>query len=283
MTSPKKQAADFTLFESEDRIIERADEIMLGLEDTTKLIKTLSSAYKRAVKEQKRMVRLSDRMQDELRAVQARLEGEVQARAELAEQFRLQAITDGLTGLFNRRHFLDLCHHELRSRSRTQHPLSVALLDIDKFKAVNDTHGHAGGDEALKVVAATLTGNLRQSDVVARWGGEEFAILMPETQSDDALRLAERLRKTLSEQTVFEGELAFQVTASFGVATLEGPNPASENPGHDPIDSLFKCADDALYDAKRSGRNRVHAAYCASGCGAANPDVDCKGPSGHGS
>ncbi|MBO9418645.1 GGDEF domain-containing protein [Labrenzia sp. R4_2] len=253
----RKAESDFTLFDSEDRVLEHASTILDGLEETTDLIKTLTTAYKRAVKDQKRMVRLCDRMQEELIAVKERLEGEVKARAELAEQFRMQAITDGLTQVFNRGHFLELCNHELKARSRTEAPLSVALLDIDHFKSINDTYGHAAGDEALRVVARTLENSLRQSDVVCRWGGEEFSLLMPRTNSENASGLADRLRKTLSEIVIKEGGTSFSLTASFGVATMVGPNPACKATGADAIDLLFKDADDALYEAKGAGRNKV--------------------------
>lgn len=265
MRASRNKETDFTLFDSEERVMEHAETIIDGLEETTDLIKTLSAAYKRAVKDQKRMVRLCDRMQEELRAVKERLEGEVTARAQLAEQFRVQAITDGLTGLFNRGHFLELCNHELNSRSRSQDPLSVALLDIDRFKSVNDTYGHAGGDEAIRVISGILQENLRQSDVVARWGGEEFCLLMPRTSAENAHMLADRLRKIIEGTEIREGAAVFSVTASFGVATLEGANPSPSEAGIDPIDNLFKSADDALYQAKASGRNRVIAAVYANG------------------
>lgn len=257
MTAPADKNSDFTLFDTEDRVMKHAETILDGLEETTDLVKTLSAAYKRAVKDQKRMVRLCDRMQEELRAVTERLEGEVAARAELAEQFRRQAITDGLTGVFNRGHFLELCHHELNARSRSKAPLSVALLDIDRFKSVNDTYGHAAGDETIRVIARTLEENLRQSDVVARWGGEEFSLLMPRTSAENARALADRLRKMIEAVTIRDCTACFCVTASFGVATLEGANPTPSKAGCDPIDKLFKSADDALYEAKANGRNMV--------------------------
>lgn len=261
----KNTETDFTLFDNEERVMEHAETIIDGLEETTDLIKTLSAAYKRAVKDQKRMVRLCDRMQEELRAVKERLEGEVTARAELAEQFRVQAITDGMTQIFNRSHFLELCDHELKSRARTEEPLSVALLDVDHFKSVNDTYGHAAGDEVLQTVARTLENNLRQSDVIARWGGEEFSILMPRTSPENAAALAERLRKAVQEQSFDGKKERFSITASFGLTTLEGPNPTTEKSGMSVIDGLFKCADDALYDAKSSGRNKVVAAEYVKG------------------
>ena len=256
MTQPKPKDNAFTLFEDEDRVLQYAETILGGLDETTRLIRTLTMAYKRAVREQKRMVRLSDRNQEELMAVKERLEGEVKARAELVEQFRILAITDTLTETYLRGHFLELCNHELKSRSRTEEPLTMALLDVDKFKEVNDTYGHAAGDQALTTLCNALKDNLRQSDVIARWGGEEFAIMMPRTNSDNAAALAERLRQAIADCTISDGRCTFSITASFGLCSLEGANPA-ETSRRDPIDTLFHHADRALYQAKSNGRNCV--------------------------
>ncbi|ASP32201.1 GGDEF domain-containing protein [Labrenzia sp. VG12] len=256
MTQSNKKDGEFTLFEDEDRVLQYAETILGGLDETTRLIRSLTMAYKRAVREQKRMVRLSDRNQEELMAVKERLEGEVKARAELVEQFRILAITDTLTETYLRGHFLELCNHELKSRSRTEDPLTMALLDVDKFKNVNDTYGHAAGDQALTTLCNILKDNLRQSDVIARWGGEEFAIMMPRTTSEQAVNLSERLRQEIAKCTISDGRCSFSITASFGLCTLEGPNPA-DNSRRDPIDTLFHHADRALYQAKSDGRNRV--------------------------
>jgi len=256
MTRSADKDSEFTLFEDEDRVLQYAETILGGLDETTRLIRSLTLAYKRAVREQKRMVRLSDRNQEELMAVKARLEGEVKARAELVEQFRILATTDTLTETYLRGHFLELCNHELKARSRSQEPLTMALLDVDKFKDVNDTYGHAAGDQALKTLCNVLKDNLRQSDIIARWGGEEFAIMMPRTTCGDAKVLAERLRQGIADKTISDGRCSFSITASFGLCTLEGPNPADSS-RKDPIDTLFHHADRALYQAKTNGRNTV--------------------------
>lgn len=266
MTHASDKDSEFTLFEDEDRVLQYAETILGGLDETTRLIRSLTLAYKRAVREQKRMVRLSDRNQEELMAVKARLEGEVKARAELVEQFRVLATTDTLTDTYLRGHFLELCSHELKARSRSEEPLTMTLLDVDKFKEVNDTHGHAAGDQALKTLCNTLKDNLRQSDIIARWGGEEFAIMMPRTTSEDGSALAERLRKAIADQTISDGRCSFSITASFGLCTLEGPNPADSS-RRDPIDTLFHHADRALYQAKTNGRNAVVSSRYRAGDG----------------
>ena len=154
------------------------------------------------------------------------------------------ALTDGLTGLRNHRAFKERLASEV-ARSRNEgHPLSLILLDVDEFKAYNDRFGHPEGDEALKEVARALASVARSSDLVARHGGEEFAILLPETDERGARALAERLRAAV-QQTPWPKR---PVTASFGVATLrEG----------DDAERLVADADEALYRAKRAGRNRV--------------------------
>ncbi|MCK7611905.1 GGDEF domain-containing protein [Roseibium sediminicola] len=264
MTHSSDKDSEFTLFEDEDRVLQYAETILGGLDETTRLIRSLTLAYKRAVREQKRMVRLSDRNQEELMAVKARLEGEVRARAELVEQFRILATTDALTETYLRGHFLELCNHELKARSRSQDPLTMALLDVDKFKEVNDTYGHAAGDQALKTLCNVLKDNLRQSDIIARWGGEEFAIMMPRTANDDAAALAERLRQNIADKTISDGRCSFAITASFGLCTLEGPNPVDSS-RKDPIDTLFHHADRALYQAKTNGRNAVVSSVYSAG------------------
>jgi diguanylate cyclase (GGDEF)-like protein len=164
---------------------------------------------------------------------------------------RVLAKTDGLTGLLNKtnvyRRLRDLISDD------APWPLSVFLLDIDHFKHYNDTNGHLPGDELLKRMGALLKENSREHEVVGRYGGEEFLIVMPNTTKDVALRVAERIR-ALVEQTAFEhtsGQPGGHVTISGGVATAPGDG--------DDVDALLRNADAALYQAKRAGRNRVFA------------------------
>ncbi|WP_170230457.1 GGDEF domain-containing protein [Roseibium hamelinense] len=252
-----KDEADFTLFDEEDRILLDAEAALDNLTHATGLVKSLSRAYKRAVRDQKRMVRLCDRMQEELISVKEKLQGEVKARAELAEQFRIMATTDALTGVFSRGHFLDLCGYEVNGRKRTLEPLAIAVLDVDHFKSVNDTHGHAGGDKALQEITETLRCNLRPSDSIGRIGGEEFGILMPATHAENAERLAERLRRLVAETPIETEKTTFKVTASFGVCALEGALPDRKAGEADPVAKIINAADEALYEAKENGRNQV--------------------------
>jgi len=166
----------------------------------------------------------------------------------LEAQLRELATRDFLTGAYNRRHFLELCEVELGRIRRSAKPLSVCMIDIDHFKQLNDSRGHAAGDEALRVLAATCRASLRTSDIFARFGGEEFVILFPETTLDGALSVTDRVRDAIAAQAIqLPGGGTASITVSAGVAELK--------PGES-VEGLIRRADDALYEAKSSGRNR---------------------------
>ncbi len=171
------------------------------------------------------------------------------SNARAVARLEQMATTDGLTGCLNKRAFLDELENKLKSAERFKKKLSLLVTDIDHFKNVNDTYGHATGDVVIKELGAILLRMKRDTDKVARFGGEEFCILCEETDTDGALQLAERVRQEL-EATIFPTELGkLRVTGSIGVATY--PKDASSSGG------LFEITDKALYAAKRSGRNRV--------------------------
>jgi diguanylate cyclase (GGDEF)-like protein len=161
------------------------------------------------------------------------------------------AVTDQLTGLSNRRRLMDEGAKSLALARRGGRPCSALMLDLDHFKAVNDTHGHAAGDAVLAHVAAVLRALVRQSDVLARYGGEEFALLAPDTGIEEALLLAERLRRVVEESPVGIGEKRLIITVSIGAAEASGKAPD--------LAALLDRADQALYSAKEGGRNRVEA------------------------
>lgn len=179
-------------------------------------------------------------------------------KAELAralEQIRQLATHDDLTGVLNRRAMLDRMQLEQRRSLRSSSPLLIAQLDIDHFKAVNDTHGHAAGDLVLQSFADTVRRNVRDTDVLARWGGEEFVLLLCDTPAADAVDLMERLRQAVQamQVPVPQGDEPITVTVSIGLARHA---PA------DPLAGTLERADQALYAAKAGGRNRVVPAPC---------------------
>ncbi|BDT68880.1 putative diguanylate cyclase DgcT [Comamonadaceae bacterium OS-1] len=171
----------------------------------------------------------------------------------------VQSITDSLTGLANRRHFVHTAQRELDLALRHRLPLALLILDIDHFKRVNDTHGHDAGDKVLVEVARRCAQGLRTTDLLARWGGEEFVVLLPNTPLEHARQLAERMR----EAVAFSAQLhapkdAVRVTISMGAAGMAEGEPMT-------LDALVQAADNALYDAKRAGRNQVSLATGHSG------------------
>lgn len=164
------------------------------------------------------------------------------------EQERL-ATTDGMTGIYNRRHFMMLADREWEKALRYGRPLSFLMMDIDHFKAINDAHGHKIGDEVIVHLAKLATRYKRGSDVLARVGGEEFAILLPETSLKQAQTAAERLRLEIASRPVVAGQLSLDLTVSVGIAEA--------HPDISSLAELMNAADKALYEAKRTGRNRV--------------------------
>lgn len=157
---------------------------------------------------------------------------------------------DPLTGVANRRHFEDFAIREQQRAKRKQTPLTLLTLDIDHFKKVNDTYGHDIGDEVLKMLAAVCEKMLRSTDIFARFGGEEFVVLLPDTTYEQGFEKAEQLRLALADTTIaLPDETALHFTVSVGVATLSAE--------HDSIAKLLKAADVALYEAKKTGRNKV--------------------------
>jgi diguanylate cyclase (GGDEF)-like protein len=177
-----------------------------------------------------------------------RLAWELQQAHTLAQKL---ARTDDLTGLNNRRAFSSLGHQALEQSRRYNRPLALVMFDIDRFKAINDKHGHAAGDKVLQAVAATVLRRVRTPDIPGRIGGEEFAVLLPETSAEEAVVFAERLRADLERLEVDYGGHMIRFSCSFGVAS-RGEEIAV-------LDTLLMRADDALYRAKREGRNRVAA------------------------
>ena len=173
--------------------------------------------------------------------------GYTEIRKDISTQKKLEEVwmTDQLTGLFNRSRLDELFDAELRRANRYGTHFSILLLDIDHFKQINDTHGHLVGDDVLYAAAKLLQENIRDVDILGRWGGEEFLFILPNTNQSEALILAEKLRNTLRDHPFTPVN---KLTASIGISSFIAGVDADE---------LFKRADDALYRAKAKGRDRV--------------------------
>ncbi len=180
--------------------------------------------------------------QDELQQMNRQLET-------MLTRVETLATMDSLTGLFNRRRFESIMSNEFKKCQRYLHPLSCMMIDIDHFKEINDTFGHQAGDEVLREVARNIQGCIREVDTLARWGGEEFVVLSPNTTKENAVRAAERILKSISTHR-FSAIGARMMTVSIGVAGI--PDPQIET-----TEKLIHAADLAMYAAKRKGRARV--------------------------
>jgi diguanylate cyclase (GGDEF)-like protein len=160
------------------------------------------------------------------------------------------SLLDPLTGLYNRRHFFSLAEREMERNARNHNPVSVIMLDIDHFKAINDTHGHQAGDMVLQEVSAKIRETIRAADTPCRYGGEEFAILLPETDLTVSEVIGWRIQQAIEAMRFDKSEGAIMITASVGIASLSAGD-------YRKVDVLVGMADQALYEAKKAGRNQV--------------------------
>jgi len=275
-SSLSKPDQDFDLFDQEKGIILQATHFLENGSDNVEALratlKVLIQAFQLSAREQKQLMRTGDRQQEQLRLAgrelkeksrlledQARhllilntdLAHEVETRKTLEVELRVLASTDPLTGVYNRRRFLELGDYERTRESRNHRGLCLLALDIDYFKKVNDTHGHSIGDETLKRFTQTCSSCLRAMDTIARIGGEEFAILLPETALAEACEIAERVRASVASILISAPQGSFQITVSIGVCQL--------GTGGETFENFMSRADAQLYLAKHQGRNRVQA------------------------
>lgn len=220
-----------------DYIIKPFDELDIVVEAANRAIANLS-----AIREQQYLLNTLSRQNTEL--------------SDLNKKFRDLSIRDGLTGLYNHRHAQDRIGEEFERSKRFGRDLSILFMDVDNFKFYNDTHGHQPGDDVLKMMGGLLSEVTRESDVVARWGGEEFIVIAAETNTKQACELAENIRKKIAAKNFPHGnkQPLGLITISIGVATISDTTKYSED--------LVKLADDALYKAKEGGRNRT--VFCSN-------------------
>lgn len=215
--------------------LERLTSISDGYQSVlNKRYQTLTERHNKQLRQLQKIVKISDHYQHMLQ--------------DLNESLKIASTQDPLTGLFNRRLMLDRLQNEAALTKRRNNVFSVLMIDIDHFKSVNDTWGHHVGDNALVLVASALKMALRSSDVCARWGGEEFLILLPDTGKAGALEIANRLLVAIRGLRIPEMALDQNLTISIGLA---------QHQRGDDLDETLKRADDALYAAKAQGRDRV--------------------------
>lgn len=216
--------------------------------DLLKRYLALGKEYDRLLKKTIKMTKIGDATQKKLLMANEQIQKQKLQLGKAYKKMETLARTDPLTKLSNRRDFLEKFDLELHRFERNKIPFSVILCDIDDFKLVNDQYGHDSGDFVLVGIAELMKAAVRKQDVVGRWGGEEFILLLPETNIEGAVRVAEGLRKNLEDKTFYFNGEALAVTMTFGVSRFDGDMD---------IDTCIKRADEALYSGKREGKNRV--------------------------
>jgi diguanylate cyclase (GGDEF)-like protein/PAS domain S-box-containing protein len=190
--------------------------------------------------------------EEEIRQANQKLQAQLEANRLLQAELREQAIRDPLTGLYNRRYLDETLERELARAARENYPVSFMISDIDHFKKINDTYGHHAGDMVLKNLAAQLTSNARVGDIICRYGGEEFLVILPDVSMEIAYQIAERSRKAFQDSKIVLEDIEVQATLSCGIATYPQSGIKSAE--------LIASADKAMYQAKSQGRNRVSTA-----------------------
>jgi diguanylate cyclase (GGDEF)-like protein len=200
-------------------------------------------------KDENEYAQLLERAKDEIANLSRKLINNLLDQRQEIHLLRQQVGRDSMTNLNNHQRFRELLQQEISRSHRYNHTLSVIFADIDHFKSVNDSYGHLAGDRVIKIVAGCLKKELRESDHLARYGGDEFAVILPETDKDDACLAAERLRKAIDSLRIAHEDGFIHVTMSFGIALLKPGEKIS-------LDELISKADSALYNAKNQNRNR---------------------------
>ena len=191
------------------------------------------------------------RAEDELRRAKESLEAVNRELHFVVEHEQNMARTDGLTGINNRRNLFELAEHEFEVAKRYQQPLSIIMFDIDYFKQINDTYGHAVGDKMLERVARVTHAQLRDVDIIGRYGGDEFVIVLPVTNAQKSYLLAQRILENVASICLNTDHGSAAVTLSIGIAEI------IHTPQDESVDNLIRRADQAMYAAKQAGRNRA--------------------------
>jgi len=216
------------------------------LENHQAIVSSVTRAYENAL-----LYRENQQLMERITVSNNKLSIANKRLVQLNKKLKHLAITDSLTQLYNRRYVDQVMRREAQRRNRYHDPLSVIVLDVDNFKKFNDTHGHDGGDQALKVVGNALTNCARNTDIVGRYGGEEFVVVLTKTPPENARIFAERVRREIEKQDVEMEGGSGNITVSIGIAGVDSNDEAIEGK------ALLINADNALYSAKANGRNCV--------------------------
>ena len=255
-------ADEFSLFDNEEAVLGRTEVMLARLAEVAQGVQELAGAYRRGYREQRRLVRMSDRMQGDLQRANLRLadqqrdlqslnealSGEIEHRTRLEAELRRLADTDHLTGALTRRRFLEISEREWMRTAHSRNPACLLMLDLDRFKMINDTKGHGAGDAALIAFVEICRCNLRSLDALGRMGGEEFAILLTDTDAGTGMMVAERLRAAVAGASIDAAQGPMSITVSIGLAAFRPGERVSE---------ALRRADAALYAVKNAGRNGV--------------------------
>lgn len=240
------------IFTTETEILKHAQEILGTSLDNETVMKNeyiyLVKNYEKLLRQTKKLITLADNTQKRLKETNEVVEEKVHQLIKAEEELRKLAITDTLTGLYNRRGIKGCIEHNVIRTQRNNTPFTVFLIDIDHFKLVNDKFGHRAGDHVLTIITRALQKSLRAQDDIARWGGEEFLIILPDTDSKGGEFLADKMRKIVEALKIDYNDCILTITVSFGGCCF---NKGSE------IENCIEHADEALYRSKTSGRNKV--------------------------
>ena len=235
-------------FQLLDRIKETEQGGSISKEELLKEYQELGKAYDTLLKKTLKMTKIGDSTQKKLLMAYEKIEKQKVELSKAYDKMETLARTDPLTGLSNRRDFLEKLQFEITRFERTQIPFSIILCDIDDFKQVNDQYGHDSGDYVLAGIADIMKSTIRKQDIVGRWGGEEFILLLPDAQLGGGKRAAESIRKNIEAKSFHFNNNIFSVTMTFGVSQFDG--------SMDMV-TCIKKADEALYSGKGVGKNRV--------------------------
>lgn len=251
-TDEEKVSNTAKIYEREFQFLDRIKEIGRGdsvsKEELLSGYLELGKAYDTLLKKTLKMTKIGDATQKKLLTANEKIEKQKVELSKAYDKMEALARTDPLTGLSNRRDFLEKLQFEVNRFERTQTPFSIILCDIDDFKQVNDRYGHDSGDYVLAGIADIMKSTVRKQDIVGRWGGEEFILLLPDARLDGGKRAAESIRENIESESFHINNKVFSVTMTFGVSQYDGTM--------DMVDCV-KRADEALYSGKGIGKNRV--------------------------